>query len=51
MSVVYKIIFLIFAVVGVVAVFFVSWFWTALLVPMVIILAVDIVSSFFKKKN
>jgi len=50
-NLIYKIIVLVVIVVGIVAVFFVSWFWTLLLIPMVIILGVDIISSFFKKKN
>lgn len=46
-----KIVFLIAGVAGIVLVFLVSWFWTLLLAPMVIILAIDIVSNFFKKRG
>lgn len=46
-----KIIFAIAAVVGIVAVFYVSWFWRALITPMVLLLLVDLVSSFFSKRK
>jgi len=45
-----KIIFAIAAVGGIVAVFYVSWFWRALITPMIVLLLVDIVNSFFRKK-
>jgi len=45
-----KILFFIVAVGGIVLVFFVSWFWRALIIPMVVLLLIDAVSSFWKKK-
>jgi len=44
-----KIIFIIAAIAGMVAIFYASWFWRALLVPMVLILLADVVVGFFKK--
>lgn len=46
-----KIVFILAAAAGIVAVFFVSWFWRALIVPMVLIIFVDVVLSVFKKKG
>jgi hypothetical protein len=43
--------FIFLAIGGIVLVFFVSWFWRALIIPMVILLAVDVLSSFLKKKK
>lgn len=45
-----KIVFAVVAIAGIVAVFYVSWFWRALITPMVLLLLVDLVSSFFRKK-
>lgn len=46
-----KILFIIAAVAGVALVFVVSWFWTLLLVPMVIILGWDFLRDLFNKKK
>lgn len=46
-----KIIFSIAAIAGLVAIFYVSWFWRALIAPMVILLLADVVLSLFKKKD
>lgn len=46
-----KIVFVLAAVAGIVAVFYVSWFWRALIVPMVLVLLIDVVLSVFKKKG
>jgi|GEM_PF-5161967 len=46
-----KIIFAIAAVLGIVAVFYVSWFWRALIGPMIILLLVDLVGSFWNKRK
>jgi hypothetical protein len=46
-----KVVFVIAAVVGIVAIFYVSWFWRALIIPMVIFLLADVVASFFKKRK
>jgi len=46
-----KIVFVLAAVGGIVLVFFVSWFWRLLLVPMIIIVLWDVGSGFFKKKR
>ncbi|MDO8486738.1 MAG: hypothetical protein Q7S45_00375 [Candidatus Curtissbacteria bacterium] len=45
-----KILFLLAGIVGIILVFFVSWFWRLLLVPMIVIMLWDVVSGFFKKK-
>jgi len=45
-----KVLFLILALAGIVAVFYVSWFWRLLLIPMIVILVVDVVGSFVRKK-
>lgn len=44
-----KIVFVLAAVCGIVAIFFVSWFWRALIAPMVILLLADVVSDIWKK--
>lgn len=46
-----KIIFIVVAIVGIVSVFYVSWFWRAFLIPMAIILLWDGLSSLFGKKG
>ena len=46
-----KIVFVIVAIVGIIAVFYVSWFWRALLVPMIVILLWDGVVSLLRKKS
>lgn len=50
-NIIVKIVFLIAAIAGIVLVFFVSWFWRLLLIPMIVIVLWDVVSSFFKKKT
>ena len=49
MQILFKIIFVLAALAGIVAVFYVSWFWRALIAPMIILLLVDVISSFWKK--
>lgn len=46
-----KIIFILAGIAGIVLVFYVSWFWRALIIPMIIIMMFDVVRSFFKKKK
>ncbi|EKD57439.1 MAG: hypothetical protein ACD_57C00298G0003 [uncultured bacterium] len=45
-----KIIFIIAGIAGIVATFYVSWFWRGLIIPMVIILLADVVWEILKKK-
>ena len=47
----FKIIFVMAAIAGIVAIFYVSWFWRALIAPMIILLLADVVMSLFKKKS
>ena len=51
MNIVGKLIFLFVAVSGIVLVFYVSWFWRALIIPMVVIILIDVTSSFLRKKK
>jgi len=51
MQILLKIIFVIAAIVGIVAIFYVSWFWRALIAPMIILLLADVVGSLFRKKS
>ena len=51
MNLFYKLFFLAVAIVGIIAIFFVSWFWSLLALPMVIVLTIDIISSVLKKKS
>ena len=44
-----KIIFILAGIIGMVAIFYASWFWRALLIPMVLIIFADVVLGFFKK--
>ena len=44
-----KIIFVLAAITGIVAIFYVSWFWRALIAPMIILLLADVISSFWRK--
>lgn len=44
-----KILFVLAALCGVVAIFYVSWFWRALIVPMILLLLADVVVSFWGK--
>jgi len=46
-----KLFFIFLAIGGIVLVFFVSWFWRALIIPMIILLMVDVLSSFLKGKR
>ncbi|MBI2012589.1 hypothetical protein HYS90_01515 [Candidatus Curtissbacteria bacterium] len=45
-----KIVFAIAAIIGIVAIFYVSWFWRALITPMVILLLADVIFGLLKKK-
>jgi hypothetical protein len=51
MDILGKLVFLIVALAGVVLVFYVSWFWRALIIPMVVIILIDVTSSFLRKKK
>ena len=51
MQIAVSLVFLILALGGIVAVFYVSWFWRALLIPMVVILLWDVVSGVLRKKS
>jgi len=46
-----KIVFIIAVIAGIVAIFYVSWFWRALITPMIILLLGDVILSFFKKEQ
>jgi len=43
--------FIIAGFAGIIAIFYVSWFWRALIAPMIIILFWDTIASFLRKKN
>ena len=49
MQILLKIVFVLAAIAGIVAIFYVSWFWRALIAPMIILLLADVFSSFWKK--
>jgi len=49
MQILLKIVFVIAAIAGIVAIFYVSWFWRALIAPMIILLLADVISSFWRK--
>jgi len=51
MNLLAKLFFVLLAVGGVVLVFYVSWFWRALIIPMILLLILDVVLSLFKKKS
>ena len=51
MNLAIKLFFLLLAIGGIVMVFYVSWFWRALIAPMVIILLFDVLGNFFRKKR
>lgn len=51
MNLAIKLFFLILALGGVVLVFYVSWFWRALIVPMVIIILIDVFADLFRKRK
>ncbi|MBI3282909.1 hypothetical protein HYZ70_02425 [Candidatus Curtissbacteria bacterium] len=46
-----KFLFVTLAAAGIAAVFYVSWFWRALIIPMVVILLWDVVASFLREKQ
>ncbi|MBI2598833.1 hypothetical protein HYW40_01260 [Candidatus Curtissbacteria bacterium] len=46
-----KILFLLAGIAGIVLIFFVSWFWRLLLLPMIVIMLWDVGSSLLKKKR
>ncbi|HSX18740.1 MAG TPA: hypothetical protein VLE91_01250 [Candidatus Saccharimonadales bacterium] len=50
MKIVSKILFLTLATAGIVLVYYLSWFWRLFLIPIVVLLIFDVVSSFLKKK-
>ncbi len=51
MNIVVKLIFLLLAIGGIVLIFYVSWFWRALIGPMVAILLWDVGASLLRKKE
>jgi len=51
MNILVKIFFAILAIGGMVLIFYVSWFWRALIGPMVVILLWDVGASFWRKKG
>ena len=50
MKIVSRVLFLGLALAGVVLVYYLSWFWRIFLIPLVILLLFDFVSSLVKKK-
>lgn len=46
-----KLVFVIAGIAGIVAIFYVSWFWRALIAPMVILLFADVILGLFKKQK
>ncbi len=46
-----KIVFILAAIAGIVAIFYASWFWRALLIPMILLLLADLVMSFLNRKH
>ncbi len=51
MNILGKLLFIIVALCGIALVFFVSWFWRLLLVPMIVVLLVDGIGGLFRKKE
>jgi len=51
MNLAIKFFFLLLGIGGVVLVFYVSWFWRALIAPMVVIILWDVGASFLRKKS
>lgn len=51
MQIVVRLLFVLVAIAVIVAVFYVSWFWRALIIPMVVILLWDVVRSSLKKRE
>jgi len=45
-----KVIFIVAGIAGLVATFYANWFWRGLIIPMVVILFVDVILEFIKKK-
>jgi hypothetical protein len=50
-NIIIKIVFTLAAIGGIVLVFYVSWFWRLLLIPMIVIVLWDVASSFLRKKQ
>lgn len=48
-SIIVEILFVVLAIGGIVAVYYLSWFWRIFIIPIVILLLWDVVSSFMKK--
>lgn len=46
-----KIVFVLAAIVGIIAIFYVSWFWRALIGPMVVVLLADVFFGIFERKK
>lgn len=51
MNVFAKIFFIVLALAGIIATFYLSWFWRGLIIPMILIVIADVVYSFVKKKK
>jgi len=51
MKILGKLVLVIIALSGIVLVYFVSWFWRALLIPLIILLLVDVLSNALRKKK
>ena len=51
MKIIPKILFLLLALFGIVLVYYISWFWRIFLIPLIILLLVDVVSSFMRTKK
>lgn len=51
MNLAIKLFFLLLAIGGIVLVFYVSWFWRALIAPMVLIILIDVFADLFRKKK
>jgi len=46
-----KIVFAVAGIIGIIAIFYVSWFWRLLIAPMVLILFWDTIATLFIKKK
>lgn len=51
MQIIIKLLFVLIATAGIVAVYYLSWFWRIFIIPIVILLLWDVVSSLVKKKD
>ncbi|KKR48111.1 MAG: hypothetical protein UT84_C0049G0004 [Candidatus Curtissbacteria bacterium GW2011_GWA1_40_16] len=51
MNILIKLFFVVLAIGGIILIFYVSWFWRALITPMVLILLFDVFGSFLGKKK